>query len=77
MAGRSRRSSDGGDRSVPARERRLHRALCRRLAQEGAIYLFAAFTGLRRGELPALRWREVDLDGSIIRVHSSYGRVSK
>lgn len=40
--------------------------------QDGAIYLTAAFTGLRRGELIALRWREVDLDKSVIRVRASY-----
>jgi integrase len=49
-------------------------ALVRAAASErdGALYLTAAFTGLRMGELLALRWREVDFAGSTVRVRASY-----
>ena len=40
--------------------------------QDAALFLTAAFTGLRLGELLALRWRDVDFTGSVIRVRASY-----
>ena len=39
---------------------------------DSAIFLTAAFTGLRRGEILGLRWRDVDFDASTIRVRASY-----
>ena len=40
--------------------------------QDAALYLTAAFTGLRMGELIALRWRDVDFPHHTIRVRASY-----
>jgi integrase len=40
--------------------------------QDAAVFLTAAFTGLRMGELLALRWRDVDFPGSVVRVRASY-----
>ena len=40
--------------------------------QDAAIFLTAAFTGLRQGKLVALRWRDVRFAGSYIRVTASY-----
>ena len=36
------------------------------------MYLTAAFTGLRMGELLALQWRDIDYGGETIRVRRSY-----
>jgi integrase len=40
--------------------------------QDAAIFLTAAYTGLRRGELVALRWRDILFDHEAIRVRASY-----
>ncbi len=39
---------------------------------DAAIFLVAAFAGLRMGELLALRWRDVDFDGESLHVYGSY-----
>lgn len=43
--------------------------------QFGMFVLLAAVTGMRRGELAALRWS--DIDGSILHVHSSVYRAGR
>ena len=41
---------------------------------EGVLYLTAAMTGLRQGEVLALRWRDVDWTAGVVRVRRSYTR---
>jgi integrase len=43
-------------------------------ALERPFYLTAAMTGLRQGELIALRWKDVDWKASLIRVRRNYTR---
>jgi integrase len=40
--------------------------------QDGTLFLAAAFTGLRMGELLALCWRDVDFAGATVRVRASW-----
>ena len=40
--------------------------------QDGVLYLTAAFTGLRLGELLGLRWEDVDFDAATIRVRRNW-----
>ncbi len=40
--------------------------------QDGALYITAAFTGLRQGELLALRWRDIDWSLQRIQVRRNY-----
>src|SRR3954471_8813677 len=46
--------------------------------QDAAIFLTAAFTGLRRGELVALRWRDIAFGAQRVRVCGSFagGRLT-
>ncbi len=39
-----------------------------------ALYMTAAMTGLRQGELAALRWRDVDWPAGVVRVRRNYSR---
>src|SRR5436305_1924176 len=43
-------------------------------ALEAVLYRTAAMTGMRRGELLALRWRDVDWAAGVVRVRRNYSR---
>jgi integrase len=47
---------------------------CVREGEHGALWTVAALTGMRRGELVALRWVDVDLDAATITVSRSVGK---
>ena len=64
------RVSDDLDAFSPEEVHALVRAAG--LQQDAAMFMTAAFTGLRLGELLALQWRDVDFAGEVIRVRHSY-----
>jgi integrase len=67
-------SRRGRDRIVdPAEAARLLAALP---AAERALWATALYAGLRRGELMALRWQDVDLGRSEIRVERSWDQAA-
>ncbi|HEY2334385.1 MAG TPA: tyrosine-type recombinase/integrase [Solirubrobacterales bacterium] len=66
-----------GNIDVFSREEVLALVRAAASGQDGTIFLTAAFTGLRLGELLALRWRDVDFTNSAVHVRQSFtnGRV--
>ena len=45
--------------------------------QDSTLYLTAAYTGLRLGELSALRWRDVDFAGQRVHVRRAWSQAAK
>ncbi len=43
--------------------------------KDHALWATALYAGLRRGELQALRWKDIDLDQNLLHVHRSWDRI--
>jgi integrase len=67
---RTTHDSDGYDYYTADEIERLIAAA--RDAYDAALYATAAYTGLRKGELFALRWQDIDFDGARIVVKRNY-----
>ncbi len=70
----ARAAREGRHRKPPKHPTGLEwRAQLRRQdEQDAAIFLTAAFAGLRLGELRSLRWRDLDFTNRLIRIRRSY-----
>jgi integrase len=53
-----------------------HRLLAALPPEERALWSVALFAGLRRGELAALRWADIDLDAGVIRVERGWDQYT-
>jgi integrase len=75
-----KKSADEGDADVRFLDHEELEALLRAVPEdvlggvEGPLYLTAAMTGLRQGELFPLRWRDVDWSAGRLRVRRNYVR---
>lgn len=65
-----------GRRDRVADPQEAERLLAALPAFERALYATALYAGLRRGELAALRWADVDLAGRMIRVEQSWDFIA-
>jgi integrase len=80
VAAVDRPRSDGGNADIRFIDSTELEALLRAVpddtlgAMERVLYLAAAMTGLRQGELVALRWRDIDWAAGLLRVRRSYTR---
>jgi integrase len=64
--------STSGDIDVLTPEEVYALARAAESEQDASVFIVAAFTGLRIGELRALRWRDVDFAAHVVRVRASY-----
>jgi len=80
VAAADRPRTAGGDPDIRYLDRAEVEALLRAVPDDvlgptdRAIYLTATMTGLRQGELAALRWRDVDWPAGLVRVRRNYTR---
>jgi integrase len=81
VAATERPSSQGTDPDIRFLDRDDLEALLRAVPRDdvlgpvdAVVYLTAAMTGLRQGELVALRWRDVDWAAGLVRVRRNYTR---
>lgn len=72
-----RRAVDDGDIAINASPEEAQRLLAALPERDRPVWATALYAGLRRGELMALRWEDVDLTAGVIRVERSYDDKSR
>jgi integrase len=66
----------GGRRERVARPAEARRLLAALPARERGLWATALYAGLRRGELQALRWQDIELERRLLSVERSWDRVA-